>query len=152
MNRKISVIAAVSVIGAAAIAAGVIFARGALTSTQQNNVNDDGSYINNNTTFTTENRDDKLKIIASFFPLYDFARHVGSDRAEVTSLIPIGIEPHDWEPTAQNVIAVQDADMFIFNGAGLEGRWITQIQSEFKVDTSKGIQLLQGGEQEGEAE
>jgi zinc transport system substrate-binding protein len=77
---------------------------------------------------------------------------VGGDRAEVTSLIPIGIKPYDWEPTAQNVIAVQDADRFIFNGAGLEGKWITQIQSIFKVDTSKGIQLLQGGEQEGKGE
>jgi len=80
---------------------------------------------------------------------------VGGDKAEVSSLIPIGIEPHDWEPTAQNVVAVQDADMFIFNGAGFEGRWISQIEPNFKVDTSKGIQLLEGGrggEHEGEGE
>jgi zinc transport system substrate-binding protein len=111
--------------------------------TQQNNANDDGNNIN--TTLTTENRRDKLKIIASFFPLYDFARHVGGDKAEVSSLIPIGIEPHDWEPTAQNVVAAQEADMFIFNGAGFEGIWITEIESNFKIDTSKGIQLLEGG-------
>lgn len=136
----------------AVIAGGVIFASAALTSTQQDNSNDDGSSNVNNTGLSMESGRDKLKIIASFFPLYDFARHVGDDRAEVTSLIPVGIEPHDWEPTAQNVVAVQDADMFIFNGAGLEGRWITQLQSEFKVDTSKGIQLLQSGEHEGEEE
>jgi zinc transport system substrate-binding protein len=156
MNRKIIVIAAVAIVAAAAIAAGVIFATGALTPTQEQNntVNDDGSNINN-TALSTETRRDKLKIIASFFPLYDFARHVGGDKAEVSSIIPIGIEPHDWEPTAQNVVAAQEADMLIFNGAGFEGRWITEIESNFKVDTSKGIQLLQGGgggEHEGEEE
>lgn len=156
MNRKIAVIAA-AIVGAAAIAAGVIFATGGLTSTEeQNNIDNVGTTSNNNintTTLTTEqDGNDKLKIVASFFPLFDFARNVGGDRAEVSSLIPIGIEPHDWEPTAQNVIAVQDADIFIFNGAGFEGGWITQMESNFKVDTSAGIQLLQGGEHEGEEE
>jgi zinc transport system substrate-binding protein len=152
MNKKIIVIAA-SIVVAAAIAAGVNFAPGVLLNpTQQNIANDDGN--NTNVALSTATRD-KLKIIASFFPLYDFARHVGGDKAEVSSLIPIGIEPHDWEPTAQNVVAAQEADMFIFNGAGFEGRWITEIESNFKVDTSKGIQLLEGGgggEHEGEEE
>ena len=149
MEKKIIVIAA-SIVVTAAIAAGLIFAPGVLLNpTQQNNANDNGN--NTNAALSTATRD-KLKIIASFFPLYDFARHVGGDKAEVSSLIPIGIEPHDWEPTAQNVVAAQEADMFIFNGAGFEGRWITEIESDFKVDTSKGIQLLEGGEHEGEEE
>ena len=131
---------------------GVIFATGALTLTQQNNFNDDSNDINNTALTTEQDGNDKLEVIASFFPLYDFARHVGGDRAQVSSLIPVGIEPHDWEPTAQNIVALQGADMFIFNGAGFEGGWITEIQSNFKVDTSTGIQLLEGGGHEGEEE
>jgi len=157
MNRKIAVIAA-AIVGAAAIAAGVIFATGGLTPTEeQNNSDNVGTSSNNhiNTTMLTTEQDgnDKLEIIASFFPLYDFARHVGGDRAEVSSLIPIGIEPHDWEPTAQNIVALQEADMFIFNGAGFEGEWITKIESNLKVDTSTRIQLLEGDDtHEGEGE
>jgi zinc transport system substrate-binding protein len=148
MQRKITIIAA-AVVVVAAIAAGVVFATGALTLTQQNNVNDEGNNINNTALTVEQDGNDKLEVIASFFPLYDFARHVGGDRAEVSSLIPVGIEPHDWEPTAQNILALQNADMFIFNGAGFEGGWITQIESNLKVDTSTGIQLLEG--EEGEA-
>ena len=36
-----------------------------------------------------------IKVITSFFPLYDFARNVGGGRVEVTSMIPAGAEPHD---------------------------------------------------------
>jgi zinc transport system substrate-binding protein len=151
MQRKITIIAAVAV-AVAAIAAGVIFATGALTLTQQNNVNDEGNNTNNTAQTAERDGNDKLEVIASFFPLYDFARHVGGDRAQVSSLIPVGIEPHDWEPTAQNIVALQNADMFIFNGAGFEGEWITQIETNLKVDTSTGIQLLEGGEDEAHQE
>ena len=147
MQRKITIIVAVAV-AVAAIAAGVIFTTGALTLTQQNNVNDEGNNINNTAQTTERDGNDKLEVIASFFPIYDFAHHVGGDRAQVSSLIPVGIEPHDWEPTAQNIVALQNADMFIFNGAGFEGEWITQIETNLKVDTSTGIQLLEGGEDE----
>jgi zinc transport system substrate-binding protein len=159
MNRK-SVVITAAIVGAAAVTGGVIFAIGGLTPTdeQQNNSENIGASnsnnnnnINNTTaaTLSTEQvGNDKLEVIASFFPLYDFARHVGGDRAQVSSLIPTGIEPHDWEPTAQNIVALQNADMFIFNGAGFEGEWITQIESNLKVDTSTGIQLLPGGESE----
>jgi len=119
MDRKITVIAA-AVVAVAAIAAGLIFATRALTLTQQNNVNDEGNNINNTALTMEQDGNEKLDVIASFFPLYDFARQVGGDRAEVSSLIPIGIEPHDWEPTAQNIVALQNADIFIFNGAGLK--------------------------------
>ncbi len=40
----------------------------------------------------------KLKVITSFYPLYEFARNVGGERVEVMSVIPVGVEPHDWEP------------------------------------------------------
>lgn len=41
---------------------------------------------------------DKLKVMASFYPMYDFAQKIGGDRVEVTNMVPAGTEPHDWEP------------------------------------------------------
>jgi zinc transport system substrate-binding protein len=59
-------------------------------------------------------------VVASFYPLYDFARNVAGDRAEVVSLVPTGVEPHDWEPSPADVARVEKAAVFIFNGAGFD--------------------------------
>src|SRR5215831_6227681 len=45
----------------------------------------------------------KIKVAASFFPLYDFARNIGGDRSDVYSFLPIGQEPHSWEPSIQQI-------------------------------------------------
>lgn len=90
---------------------------------------------------------EKVLVVASFYPLYEFASRVGSDRAEVSSLVPAGIEPHDWEPAPQDRLRVQSADMLVINGAGFES-WAGDMEAQVIVDTSKGIEL----EQEEEAE
>ena len=89
----------------------------------------------------------KLKVIASFFPLYDFARNVGGDRADVSVMVPAGIEPHDWEPTPKSIADAENADMIIYNGAGFES-WIGDIDAKFAIDTSRGVELMEGGEGE----
>lgn len=89
----------------------------------------------------------KLKVIASFYPMYDFAINVGGDRIEAKTLIPVGVEPHEFEPTPSNIIDLNEARLFIINGviedsfapqllAGIDNRNLTV------VDTSKGIQLV----------
>jgi zinc transport system substrate-binding protein len=86
------------------------------------------------------------KILVTFYPLYQFAKAVGKDKIDVSIIIPPGIEPHDWEPTIQDIEKMKDADMIIINGAGLES-WITKITSVnpnvMIVDTSNDIQLLE---------
>lgn len=62
----------------------------------------------------------KIKVIASFFPMYEFARNVAGDRADVSIFIPIGEEPHGWEPPTRQIQDVQDSQLFIYNGAGIE--------------------------------
>jgi len=89
----------------------------------------------------------KLTVIASFFPLYDFARNVGGDRADVSVMVPAGIEPHDWEPTPRDILDAENADMIVYNGAGFES-WVSGINAKLAVDTSSRIQLMQGGEEE----
>lgn len=59
-------------------------------------------------------------VVASFYPLYDFARQIAGDRAEVVSLVPTGVEPHDWEPSPRDVARVEQAAVFIYNGAGFD--------------------------------
>src|SRR5690242_12710240 len=68
------------------------------------------------------------KILVTFYPLYQFTKAVGQDKIDVSIIIPPGIEPHDWEPTIQDIEKMKAADMVIINGAGLEP-WITKITS-----------------------
>lgn len=83
---------------------------------------------------------EKLKVVTSFYPLYDFASHVAGDRAEVSSLIPPGIEPHDWEPTLGDVTKARNADVLVINGAGFES-WAAGIGAKTLVNTTEGLSL-----------
>ena len=88
----------------------------------------------------------KLTVVTSFFPIYEFAKHVGGDRVNVMTLIPAGIEPHDYEPTIQQLHEAENADVVFFNGLGFEGSWIDRISNNNLVDTSVLSNLSQGGQ------
>lgn len=68
----------------------------------------------------------KPQVVASFYPLYEFAREVAREHAPVTSLVPSGVEPHDWEPSPQDLITFQKARLFIYNGIGMEP-WVDKL-------------------------
>ncbi|KEO81178.1 metal ABC transporter substrate-binding protein [Tumebacillus flagellatus] len=97
----------------------------------------------------TGSEDRKLQIVTTFYPMYDFAKQIAGDQADVTLLIPSNVEPHDWEPTPQDLIKIQKADVFIYNGAGLEG-WVDKTLQSLNlnhlkiVEASKGLPLLEG--------
>jgi zinc transport system substrate-binding protein len=73
--------------------------------------------------------DGKPLVVASFFPMYDFARQVAADRAQVISLVPPGVHGHDWEPSPQDVAQVRRARIFVYNGAGFEP-WVDKLVKE----------------------
>src|SRR5919108_1237900 len=81
------------------------------------------------------------KVVASFFPLYDFAKHVGGNKVNVTTLVPVGVEPHDWEPTTQQIQRLLSADLFVYNGAGID-KWADKIETKLKANASEGLPLL----------
>lgn len=64
--------------------------------------------------------DHKLSVVASFYPMYYFASQIGGDKAEVMNVTPAGGEPHDYEPTAQDMAKIENANLIVLNGGGLE--------------------------------
>lgn len=84
----------------------------------------------------------KIKVVASFYPVYEFVKKVGGDKVDASVLIPIGAEPHDFDPTIQQIQGVESAAMLVYSGAGMESTWINKVNPKFVVDTSKGIHLL----------
>lgn len=95
----------------------------------------------------------KIRIIASFYPLYEFSRNIAGDKADVSSFIPLGIEPHDWEPNTGDILRLKEAKIFVYNGGGFEPYVQKLIDSgEYNnvmfVETVHGITLLKAEEHE----
>jgi zinc transport system substrate-binding protein len=70
----------------------------------------------------------KLPVVASFYPLYFFAQQIGGVKAEVTNIVPAGAEPHDYEPTAPDLVKMENSRLIILNGGGLEA-WGDNLKS-----------------------
>ena len=93
-----------------------------------------------------ENDTEKVQIIATLFPQYDFAKHIVGDKAEVKLLLNSGIETHNYEPTPKDMININNSDIFLYTGSDLEP-WtesiINSVENTCKiVDISKGIDLI----------
>ncbi|MFZ3032094.1 MAG: zinc ABC transporter substrate-binding protein [Candidatus Moraniibacteriota bacterium] len=97
----------------------------------------------------------KLVVVTTFYPLEDFARAVGGERVTVTSIVPAGAEPHEYEPTPQDILSAYQSDVFLLNGAGVDA-WAEKIRPELEVRGVKVVQmselmtLLPGAREEGE--
>src|ERR671918_2865335 len=63
---------------------------------------------------------EKITVVASFYPLYEFASRVVGDTAQVSSLVPAGAGTHDWGATAEGGFRGRAADVLVINGAGFE--------------------------------
>jgi len=89
---------------------------------------------------------EKIKIVATLFPQYDFARQIVKNRADVIFLLPPGVESHTYEPAPADIMEINNADVFIYTGKYME-QWAEKIISgrENKklkvVDVSRNIVL-----------
>ncbi|MFQ5476448.1 MAG: metal ABC transporter substrate-binding protein [Nitrosopumilus sp.] len=91
----------------------------------------------------------KLQVISSFDTLHEFSQNVGQEKVDVTLLVPVGVEPHDWEPTVKDTQRMQKSDLIIINGIGFEN-WVDNLEetnySGEIVDTSNGILIKNSDE------
>ena len=71
---------------------------------------------------------EKLSVVTTLFPYYDFARAVAGERAEITLLCPPGREAHSFEPTPLDAVTVSRADVFLCNGGESEA-WVDDLLS-----------------------
>ena len=95
----------------------------------------------------TEN--DKLKVVATFYPLAFFAQQIGGEQVTVKQLIPDNTEVHNWQPSFGDILALDEADVIIYNGASLD-HWfeddiLPTIDSSNKIiiETTEGVNLLE---------
>jgi zinc transport system substrate-binding protein len=97
-----------------------------------------------------ETDDGRLRVVATFYPLYYFASEIGGNRTHVDSLIPFNSEPHSWEPAPSDIVRADKAKVFVYNGAGFEP-WVEKLLGTLQnrgsmkvVDSSRGIDVMKG--------
>jgi len=100
--------------------------------------------------------DGTINVLASFYPLAYFASEIGGEYASVASLIPYNTEVHSWQPSTSSILAASDADILIYNGAGLD-HWFEEdllaainTNGKVVVETTANLSLIAGSEDEHE--
>ncbi len=93
----------------------------------------------------------KLTVMTTLFPLYDFAVNVGGDKADVSLLLPPGVDAHSFEPKPSDIAKINEADIFIYTGKFMEP-WAEDVINSLDlsvtktaiVDSSSGIPMIPG--------
>lgn len=100
----------------------------------------------------------KVRILASFYPLAYFSEQIGGEKVIVNTLIPYNTEVHSWQPSISDMANAEEADIIVYNGAGLD-HWLEadilpaiDTTGKIIVDTTEGIKLLKMGEGSVESE
>ncbi len=88
-------------------------------------------------------QEQNLSVVASFYPLAFLAGEVGGEHATVTQLAPHGTEPHDYEPTPGDILTLEKAQVFLFNGSGLDP-WAERAAEELNGRGVKTVRFTDG--------
>ena len=87
------------------------------------------------------NEKKKINIVTTIFPEYDFVRQIAGDHADLIMLLPPGAESHSYEPTPQDIIKIQDSDLFIYVG-GDSDAWVADLLSSLELDKKNIVTLM----------
>ena len=90
------------------------------------------------------NKTDKLSIVTTIFPEYDWVREIlgdKADNAEVTMLLDNGVDLHSYQPTADDIVKISDCDLFIYVGGESDG-WVDDALKNATNKNMKVINLL----------
>ncbi|MDR2457794.1 MAG: metal ABC transporter substrate-binding protein [Clostridiales Family XIII bacterium] len=86
-------------------------------------------------------REDRIRIISTIFPAYDFAKEIAGNNAYVSMLLPPGAESHSFEPSPLDIIAIEESDLFIYVG-GESDEWVTDVLMSIGKDQDEIIKLI----------
>ena len=91
------------------------------------------------------NKTDKLSIVTTIFPEYDWVREILGDKAdsaEITMLLDNGVDLHSYQPTADDIIKLSDCDLFVYVG-GESDEWVEDALKSAANRDRKVINLLE---------
>lgn len=83
----------------------------------------------------------KIKIVTTIFPYYDFARNIAGDKAEVKMLLSPGNEPHSYDPSPSDIVAIENCDIFIYNG-GESDEWVDGVLESLQNSDLRVLKMM----------
>lgn len=92
-------------------------------------------------TTKTQERDDRLKVVATVFAEYDFLRQIGGDAINLSMLMLPGADIHTFDPTPKDIKTVQDADLFVTVG-GESDAWADTILESIDNNHLESVRLM----------
>lgn len=98
---------------------------------------------------TPSNDKEKLQLVATFSIIHDILNEVGGDLVDVHSMVPIGTDPHEYEPLPEDIKKATDADALFFNGLNLEGGesgWFSKLVGTVKKSDDQVFEVMEGVE------
>lgn len=89
-----------------------------------------------------QNSDGKISVVTTIFPYYDFVRQLAGDKADVRLLLSPGSDPHSYEPTPSDIVAIENCDLFIYNG-GESDEWVDGVLSSIENKNVKVMKMME---------
>ena len=102
------------------------------------------SFVSCSKSTSTAAENDKINIVVTTFPCYDFVRAATKDveNIQIKMLIKPGAEIHSYDPTPQDLIAIQKSDLFVYNG-GESDKWVFEMLESMGENTLKSLRLIE---------
>ncbi|MDN6729371.1 MAG: metal ABC transporter solute-binding protein, Zn/Mn family [Alkalibacterium gilvum] len=101
---------------------------------------------------TSSNNKEKLSVVTTFYPVYEFTEKVAGDRANIEMMISGGTDVHHYEPSAKDMAMINDADMFVYSSDEME-TWVPSMLDSLDnsdllvVEQAEAIELLEPNEE-----
>jgi len=93
----------------------------------------------------------KITVVASLFPQYDFVRQIAKDKVNILLLLPAGSEVHTFDPSPADIAQISSADIFVYTNEEMEP-WADKIIKSVKSDTLNVVKAGEGAMLESEHE
>jgi zinc transport system substrate-binding protein len=102
------------------------------------------SFVSCSKSSSTAAENDKINIVVTTFPCYDFVRAATKnvENIQIKMLIKPGAEIHSYDPTPQDLIAIQKSDLFVYNG-GESDEWVFEMLESMGENTPKSLRLIE---------
>ena len=83
----------------------------------------------------------KISVVTTIFPYYDFTRSIAGDKADIKLLLSPGSEPHSYEPSPSDIVAIENCDIFIYNG-GESDEWVESVLESIDNKNMKVMRMM----------
>lgn len=90
---------------------------------------------------SVQEQEEKIQVVTTIFPQYDFVRQIAGEQVEVSMLLKPGEETHSYEPTPRDILKIQNCDLFIYVG-GENDEWVEEILESIDTEKFRMLRLI----------